>query len=285
MQTKKLMLVFAKWNRLGIQKKLAMISLIDKLTAFVELNLIDDEFFEYSRSLSDVADLVEATRDDPPGAYDYFEGMMERLDSLVYSEKAEGEYVINDGIDETFESTKAKFLIVLMSKGNQIAERVSKSKDEADYVKMALKHFYHYASSFAGSGEPWADTFEDFYYNGKSEDYPELSEDIAIPEDKDENDKDSSPAMSVMMVERWEDIPKNYTGIIEYPDGTKYWYLNGKLHRTDGPAIEYADGTKSWYLNGEVQRSEKPSDKNPEDKTPNQEYSSKPNPGMNREDL
>ena len=86
-------------------------------------------------------------------------------------------------------------------------------------------------------------------------------------------------------VEHYKEIPKNYTGIVEHPDGEKWWYLNGKLHRTDGPAIEYADGTKSWYLNGEVQRSEKPSDKNPEDKTPNQEYSSKPNPGMNREDL
>ena len=31
--------------------------------------------------------------------------------------------------------------------------------------------------------------------------------------------------------------------------GTKSWYLKGKLHREDGPAIEYADGDKSWYLN------------------------------------
>ena len=34
-------------------------------------------------------------------------------------------------------------------------------------------------------------------------------------------------------------------------DGSKEWYLNGNLHRKDGPAIEYADGTKEWYLNGE----------------------------------
>ena len=38
---------------------------------------------------------------------------------------------------------------------------------------------------------------------------------------------------------------------VEYPDGTKKWYLNGRLHRTDGPAVEWADGTKEWYLNGE----------------------------------
>ena len=30
----------------------------------------------------------------------------------------------------------------------------------------------------------------------------------------------------------------------------KYWFLNGKQHRTDGPATEYSDGTKYWYING-----------------------------------
>ncbi len=35
-------------------------------------------------------------------------------------------------------------------------------------------------------------------------------------------------------------------------NGTKRWYLNGKLHREDGPAIEWSDGTKEWWLNGEV---------------------------------
>ena len=34
-------------------------------------------------------------------------------------------------------------------------------------------------------------------------------------------------------------------------DGTKMWYLNGELHREDGPAVEYPDGTKHWFLNGE----------------------------------
>ena len=43
------------------------------------------------------------------------------------------------------------------------------------------------------------------------------------------------------------------TGIsdmIEYPDGTKEWYLDYELHRLDGPAIEFADGSKYWYRNG-----------------------------------
>jgi len=38
---------------------------------------------------------------------------------------------------------------------------------------------------------------------------------------------------------------------IEDADGDKRWYLNGKLHRTDGPAIEYSNGNKEWHLNGE----------------------------------
>ena len=30
----------------------------------------------------------------------------------------------------------------------------------------------------------------------------------------------------------------------------KYWYLNEKLHRENGPAIEYSDGHKEWWING-----------------------------------
>ena len=45
---------------------------------------------------------------------------------------------------------------------------------------------------------------------------------------------------------------------IEYANGSKKWYLNGNLHREDGPAIEYASGTKSWYLNGKLHREDGP---------------------------
>ena len=37
---------------------------------------------------------------------------------------------------------------------------------------------------------------------------------------------------------------------IEDPSGSEYWYLNDELHRQDGPAVECSDGYKSWYLNG-----------------------------------
>jgi hypothetical protein len=45
------------------------------------------------------------------------------------------------------------------------------------------------------------------------------------------------------------DIPFNYTGIVEWDNGTKWWYLNGKWHREDGPACEHISGLKEWYLN------------------------------------
>jgi hypothetical protein len=44
---------------------------------------------------------------------------------------------------------------------------------------------------------------------------------------------------------------------VEY-DGTKKWYLNGKRHREDGPAVEYPSGTKEWHLNGQRHREDGP---------------------------
>lgn len=45
---------------------------------------------------------------------------------------------------------------------------------------------------------------------------------------------------------------------IEFASGNKHWYLDGKLHRTDGPAVEYANGNKRWYLNDNRHRLDGP---------------------------
>ena len=46
---------------------------------------------------------------------------------------------------------------------------------------------------------------------------------------------------------------------VEYTnDGTKFWYRNGKLHRTGGPAIVYKGGHKEWYRNGRLHRTDGP---------------------------
>jgi hypothetical protein len=50
---------------------------------------------------------------------------------------------------------------------------------------------------------------------------------------------------------------KEYT-VKVFDSGTRYWYLNGKYHREDGPAIEWADGSNEWWLNGERHRENGP---------------------------
>jgi hypothetical protein len=45
---------------------------------------------------------------------------------------------------------------------------------------------------------------------------------------------------------------------IEYPNGTKQWYLHDQLHRVGGPAIEYDDGDKEWYQHGKLHREDGP---------------------------
>ena len=64
--------------------------------------------------------------------------------------------------------------------------------------------------------------------------------------------------MKTIKVENYGEIPRGFTGIAECPYGTKSWYLDGKLHRVDGPAIEWADGRKEWYLTGELHRVDGP---------------------------
>ena len=43
-----------------------------------------------------------------------------------------------------------------------------------------------------------------------------------------------------------------------YPNGHKEWYLDGRLHREDGPAVEKAYGDKAWWLNGYLHREDGP---------------------------
>jgi hypothetical protein len=46
---------------------------------------------------------------------------------------------------------------------------------------------------------------------------------------------------------------------IEYKNGNKFWFQNGRRHRIDGPAAECEDGAyKAWYQNGELHRLDGP---------------------------
>jgi hypothetical protein len=46
--------------------------------------------------------------------------------------------------------------------------------------------------------------------------------------------------------------------LYEWPNGDKEWYLNGKRHRKDGPAIEFTNGDKVWMLNDQFHREDGP---------------------------
>jgi hypothetical protein len=45
---------------------------------------------------------------------------------------------------------------------------------------------------------------------------------------------------------------------IEYADGIREWWVDGKRHRLDGPAIEYASGTREWWVDGKLHRLDGP---------------------------
>ena len=56
--------------------------------------------------------------------------------------------------------------------------------------------------------------------------------------------------MKTIKITSWSEVPKDYTGIIEWPNGTKFWCFNYKLHRVDGPAVEWVSGGKEYWING-----------------------------------
>src|ERR1700691_6340007 len=64
--------------------------------------------------------------------------------------------------------------------------------------------------------------------------------------------------MNILRLDLGEKIPKNYTGIIEYPNGVIYYYLNGLRHREDGPSCINYDGTIEYHLNGKCHREDGP---------------------------
>lgn len=45
---------------------------------------------------------------------------------------------------------------------------------------------------------------------------------------------------------------------VVYSDGTRMYYLDGKLHNTNGPAMVYPDGTRMYYVNGQLHNTNGP---------------------------
>lgn len=68
--------------------------------------------------------------------------------------------------------------------------------------------------------------------------------------------------MTTIKLGRWERVPRGFSGIAECPEGMagitdfvegKEWYLNGKLHRLDGPARAWG-ANKQYYIYGKYIR-------------------------------
>jgi hypothetical protein len=64
--------------------------------------------------------------------------------------------------------------------------------------------------------------------------------------------------MKTIKLNQNDDIPDNFTGIVECPNGTKIWLKKGKYHRLNGPAWEFPDGEKYWYKEGKYHRLDGP---------------------------
>ena len=115
-----------------------------------------------------------------------------------------------------------------------------------------------------GPAGEWADGIKDWWLNGKR--YSETEWEKLV---KAESLTSASAGVTVateakmskvepIKVKTSSEIPKGFTGIVEYPDSSKLWYRNGKYHREDGPAYEDADGTREWWLNGQRHRVDGP---------------------------
>ncbi len=45
---------------------------------------------------------------------------------------------------------------------------------------------------------------------------------------------------------------------ITWPDGSEQWYSEGKMHRLDGPAFTATGGTEEWWVGGNRHRTDGP---------------------------
>lgn len=64
--------------------------------------------------------------------------------------------------------------------------------------------------------------------------------------------------MKTIKLKSRDSRPGNYTGIVEHEIGDKHWYVNGKLHREDGPAVECSNGAKQWLIDDKFHRIDGP---------------------------
>jgi hypothetical protein len=72
--------------------------------------------------------------------------------------------------------------------------------------------------------------------------------------------------VKILKVEHIREVPFWFTGIaVNTMNDDRYWFLNGKRHREDGPAVIRGYGAaKEWWLNGLLHRIDGPAIERPE---------------------
>ncbi len=65
--------------------------------------------------------------------------------------------------------------------------------------------------------------------------------------------------MDKILVERSSEIPNDFTGIAEFKRGGYTYFLNGTIHREDGPAVIGPNNSYfMWIINNEKHRTDGP---------------------------
>jgi hypothetical protein len=63
----------------------------------------------------------------------------------------------------------------------------------------------------------------------------------------------SNPIIDGQGTQRWFNLDKKLHRedgpAVLYVDGDQVWYINGKLHREDGPACVGNNGYREWWIN------------------------------------
>ena len=56
------------------------------------------------------------------------------------------------------------------------------------------------------------------------------------------------------IIKWFKKIKKDKVKVVTNLSGTKFWLLNGELHREGGPAVMYLNGDEWWYKHGKIHR-------------------------------
>jgi hypothetical protein len=67
----------------------------------------------------------------------------------------------------------------------------------------------------------------------------------------------------IICLDMYDEPPANFTGIVQLPDKSKHWFVNGLMHREGGPAVIYANGAKEWWINNKRHREDGPAIEDP----------------------